>query len=548
MSDTTAAVPALVPARMVNEFCYCPRLFYLEWVDSQFQGNADTATGVYVHRAVDRAEGRAPGPNEADELRRATSVTLSSERLGLIATIDLLEPEQGKVVPIDLKKGRPPPHGPAWEPELVQLCVQGLVLRDNGYLCDEGIISYAETRERRTVVFDDALVERTLEAVRQLREVANLGQCPPPLVDSPKCPRCSLVGICLPDETNLLIEASQQPPRRLLPREQAARPLYVGEQGSYVGMRSGRVEVSRNREKIAEVRLLDVSQLNVTGNVQISTQLIRECFRRELPVLWFSYGGWFSGLAEGLPSKNVELRRRQAAIASQAGLPVARAFVAGKIRNCRTLLRRNARSRSEPVLESLKALAVSAESAPTIESLLGVEGSAARLYFSQFSTMLREDLGFDFDGRNRRPPLDPVNCLLSYLYGLLAKDLTVTAFGVGFDPYLGFFHRPRFGRPALALDLAEEFRPLIADSVTINVINNGEVRLSSFVVRAAGVALTADGRKAVISAYERRLDMSVTHPLFGYKATYRRIMEVQSRLLAAYLLREVPSYHAFTTR
>lgn len=541
-------VPQYVPARMVNEFCYCPRLFYLEWVQSRFQANADTAEGAYRHRRVDRQGGRVPPPGDVDDLRRATSVTVGSDQLGLIAVIDLLELDDGAVIPVDIKKGRPPANGPAWEPEMVQLCVQGLLLREHGYRCDHGVISYSETRERRTVPFDDALVARTLDAVAQLRKVAARDRPPPPLVDSPKCPRCSLVGICLPDETNVLAERIEGPPRRLVPSASAARPLYVTEQGAYLGLRDGRVEVTRKGETLGSIRLIDVSQANVTGNAQVSTQLLRECFRREVPVLWFSYGGWFCGLAEGLPSKHVELRRRQAGIAHQAGLPVARRFVEGKVRNARTLLMRNTRDRHATTLASLKQLSDDARHAPNLAALLGTEGAAARLYFGQFSTMLRDDRDFDFEHRNRRPPRDPVNCLLSYLYALLVKDLTAVCYGVGFDPYLGFFHRPRFGRPALALDLAEEFRPLVADSVVVNLINNGEVQPPNFIVRAGGVALTPEGRKIVIAAYERRLDIEATHPIFDYRVSYRRLFEVQARLLAAYLLKEVPEYVPFMTR
>ena len=119
---------------------------------------------------------------------------------------------------------------------------------------------------------------------------------------------------------------------------------------------------------------------------------------------------------------------------------------------------------------------------------------------------------------------------------------------VGFDPYLGFYHRPRFGRPALALDLAEELRPIVAESTVLSLVNNGEIRPSDFVVRAGGVALTADGRRTVLGAYERRLSQEVTHPIFGYKASYRRMLEVQARLLAAHVLGEVPDYRPFTTR
>lgn len=550
MSDVPVDLPQLVPARMVNEFSYCRRLFYLEWVQARFESNPDVEDGRWQHRAVDRERGRAPAAEDDDPLREARSVLLGSERLGLIGRVDILEGDGGAVRPVDVKKGRPPAHGPAWEPERVQLCVLGLLLRDNGYDCDEGVLYFAETRQRVTIDFDEALVARTLQLVSELREVAASPDVPPPLVDSPKCPRCSLVGICLPDETNLLAERTTATPRRLTPRDSAARPLYVTEQGAKAGLRSGRVVVTRRGEEVGATRLLDVSQINLYGSVQVTSQLLRACFRREVPVCWFSYGGWFQGIAEGLPSKHVELRRRQVGIAAQAGLPVARRMVAGKIRNSRTLLRRNARRDVSATLAKLKALADQAEESPRVESLLGVEGTAARLYFSAFPAMLRDDeLGtFDFEGRNRRPPRDPVNCLLSYAYSLLVKDLTTTTLGVGFDPYLGFYHRPRFGRPALALDLAEEFRPLIAESTVINAINNRELQRSHFVVRAGGVALTPEGRRKFLATYERRLDTEIRHPLFGYKVTYRRVLEVQARLLGAHLLGEVPDYVAFTTR
>ncbi len=546
MSD----VPDLVPARMVNEFEYCPRLFYLEWVQSRFEDNPDTVEGRYVHRNVDAGGGRIGDPDEHSPVRKARSVTVSSEKLGIIAKADIIEGRGSKVTPVEVKRGRPPKHGPAWSPELVQICAIGLILQDNGYDCSEGQIFFAESRERVKVPFDEPLVRQTLGVLRDLQEVAGSPDPPSPLVDSPKCPRCSLVGICLPDETNLLADRSDVPPRRLTPRDSEARPLYVTEQGTRLGVRKGRVTVSQQKEVLQEIRLIDVSQVSIYGNVQISSQAMRAMFDQQVPVCWFSYGGWFQGIAHGLPSKHVDLRRRQVAIAAQAGLPIARKMIEGKIRNSRTLLRRNSRSEVKPILEQLKATADQTAEVDTTESLLGVEGAAARLYFSGFSRMLKDDsLGtFDFQGRNRRPPRDPVNCLLSYGYSLLTKDLTSVALAVGFDPYLGVFHKPRFGRPALALDLAEEFRPLIADSVVVNVINNGEVQENGFTVRAQGVALTQQGRRSFIAAYERRLDQEVTHPVYGYKITYRRVLEVQARMLGAYLLGEIPDYVPFMTR
>jgi CRISP-associated protein Cas1 len=153
-----------------------------------------------------------------------------------------------------------------------------------------------------------------------------------------------------------------------------------------------------------------------------------------------------------------------------------------------------------------------------------------------------------FEGRNRRPPTDPVNALLSFCHAMLVNDCVVALLAAGLDPYVGMYHQPRFGRPALALDLAEEFRPLIGDSVVLTVVNNGEIGTSDFVTRAQGVALTNAGRRKVIAAYERRMRSQLTHPLFRYRASYRRSLEIQARLLAAVLVGDTDTYRPLTTR
>jgi CRISP-associated protein Cas1 len=186
------------------------------------------------------------------------------------------------------------------------------------------------------------------------------------------------------------------------------------------------------------------------------------------------------------------------------------------------------------------------------ETLLALEGAAAKTYFAHFGGLLKADeggtAGFDFTARNRRPPGDSVNALLSFLYAILAKDAAVTLQAVGFDPMLGFFHRPRYGRPSLALDLMEEFRPLVVDSVVLSMINNREVGKSDFVRRGGAVALTGEGRKKVLAAHERRMAIEVKHPIFGYTVSYRRLLEVQARLLSRHVLGEIPIYPAFCTR
>ena len=578
MSTSETGTFDQIPARMVNEYAYCARLFYLEHVQQEWAHSADTLDGRFVHRRVDDEKGRVPAALDLDDDTRihARSVQTGSARLGAVARIDLIEGEGTRVTPVDYKRGRPPdiPER-AWEPERVQLCLQGLLLRDNGYECQEGVLYFAESQERVTVPFTDELIARTMEMLEGARILARAGAIPAPLVNSPKCPRCSLVGICLPDEVNLLRSAGQArpptragelqsraltEPRRLMPARDDALAVYVQGQGFSVGLKGQVLEIRDKGKVVSEARLMEVSQLNLFGNVQLSAQALRELASREVQILHLSYGGWLAAVTTPPPHKNIELRRRQfeAASEEETCLALARSFVSGKIRNSRTLLRRNARDLPDGLLRRMAESRRKSERAGAIDELLGIEGAAAHDYFGNFARMIKpgtdERTGerprseFDFTSRNRRPPRDPVNALLSFLYAMLTKEMVVTLIGVGFDPYLGFYHQPRYGRPALALDLMEEFRPLVADSVVIGMINNGEVRVSDFINRAGAVALTDSGRRRVLEAYERRLDTLVTHPRFGYSISYRRIFEVQARLLGRFLTGEIPVYPAFCTR
>lgn len=194
----------LIPARMVNEFVYCPRLFYLEWVEGRFTDNDDTRLGQRVHRRVDQEAGAAPLPEDG-ELLNARSVTLSSEELGVVAKLDVIEGSDGEVVPVDFKKGAPQPDGTPWPSDEVQVLLQGLLLREHGYRCDHAELWYSEIRRRVRVDLTDERVAWARGLVTDARAVAEAIRPPLPLVDSPKCPRCSLLGLCLPDETNALL-------------------------------------------------------------------------------------------------------------------------------------------------------------------------------------------------------------------------------------------------------------------------------------------------------------------------------------------------------
>jgi CRISPR-associated protein Cas1 len=594
-SQPSRALPDYLPARMINEFVYCPRLFYYEQVQGVFVESADTIEGSIQHQRVDKeGKGAPPADSASEEPVIARSITLSSERHKVIAKLDLAEFADGKAVPVDYKHGRPIAAEDGYQPwpsERVQLAVQAIVLRANGYNCDEGIIYYTKSRQRVRVVFDETAIGEAERAIAEAWRAARLEQPPPPLVDSPKCPGCSLVGICLPDETwslqvpledptapssSLQLELfevlpagtapERNPDARLLVAARVdKRPLYLNTQGLRVGKNGGVLRINEKETVVQEVRIAETSHVNLMGNIQVSTQAVQALCEQEIPVCYFSQGGWFYGITTGMNTKNVFLRKSQYRLADEPWfcLWLARKLVAGKVRNQRTMMLRNHIDPPKAALRDLKSLASRAEAATDNEELLGIEGNAARIYFGEFSGMLKADTAespdshrqeidraftFDFQSRNRRPPKDGTNALLSLAYSLLVKDLTVTCFAVGFDPMTGFYHQPRHGRPALALDLMEPLRPIIADSAVLTAINTRMVTPKDLTRAGDAVSLTAEGRRGFFRAYELRMDTLVTHPLFNYRVSYRRLLEIQARLLAKLFDHEIADYPVFVTK
>lgn len=548
----------LVPVRMLNEWVYCPRLAFLEWVDGEWADSGDTEEGRRVHVRLDAGGGKLPAPGDADDKPdfTARSATLASERLGIIAKMDLIEGEDGIVTPVDTKKGkRPHVAEGAYEPERVQVCAQALILEDAGYRVDDGAIWYAGSRERVRIALDDGLRARTRAAIAELRLAAAAGRLPPPLVDSPKCTKCSLAGICLPDEVAFFRKGLA--PRPLNPAADTALPLYVQEPGARV-TKSGEVLVVETEAGKSEIPLGDVSELVLHGPVSLTTPAVAALLREEVPVTYASTGGWVLGHTVSTGHRNVATRIAQyrAAFDERRCLIFARSLVAAKIKNSRVFLRRNFKTgdaaERDTALEALSRLADRAAHAPTESELLGIEGEAAARYFRLFPTMFGEAARgfpeFAFDRRTRRPPTDPVNAMLSLGYSLLSRTWLTALSAVGFDPYLGLYHKPRFGRPALALDLMEPFRSVLADSTVIQVVNNGEVKPEGFIAAGTAVNLKTHARRAFIAAYERRLDHEVIHPVFGYRVSIRRLLEVQARLLARYLSGEIDDYPHYLIR
>ncbi len=565
--SATVAHP-LVPARMVNEFVYCPRLAYLMWGQAEWAETGDTVDGRRVHTRVDRPNKPLPDPEalETDDNKVVSrSLTLSSEKLGVIAKIDIVEAEDGAVTPVDYKRGkRPHVAKGAYEPERVQVCLQALLLEEHGYRVEEGAIWYAESRERVRIVLDDKLRLAAREAVSRLRLTVAHGRIPPPLSDSPKCPRCALVSICLPDEMRLL-GGSDLAPRPIAIGADEALPLVVQSQRARVSKEGETLKVADEEQGDTTVRLNDVSDVALFGNVSITTPALATLMDREIPVAFHSHGGWFRGIAHGIGHRNVEVRtaQYQRSFDLTYCLAFARDLVAAKIVNQRTIVRRNWRGDREPrkaVLDRLNAARRSTKRATAVSALLGLEGDAAATYFRAFSDLLSPPgakesaeavnglAPFRFDARNRRPPGDPVNAMLSLAYAMLTRHLTVALATVGLDPYRGFFHAPRYGKPALALDVMEPFRPIIADSVVLSAVNTGEVSPGDFVSAQTGTSLTSAGRRRFVGAFERRLSQETTHPLFGYRLSMRRLLLLQARLLCRHLLGELPDYPHYLPR
>lgn len=545
---------ALIPVRMLTQYVYCKRLAYLEWVQGEFEYNTEVAEGKYAHRIVDQKSGMQKAEQDTTEKIHVSSIMLSDTRLGLISKMDLLELKGNMAIPVEYKRGQAP-QGEVYDDHLVQVCAQGMLLRANGYECTKGVIYYVASKKRIEVMLDENVVSKTLRYVEEIKEMSRMDSIPPPLVDSPKCHRCSMVGICLPDETNMFARdgsrIDKDQVRRMYPVRKDSMPVYVQEQGARISKSGDCVHVKLEDKIVKKIRMIDISEITVFGNVQITTQAVRELCERNIPICYMTYGGWLTGMTFGMDSKNIDLRISQHKKYGEQGatMKIAREIVFAKIKNCSTMLRRNHKSRHVEKIDEIDRLAEKARVERQYQTLLGIEGMAARMYFSEFSGMIKnEQFGFDFSGRNRRPPMDPVNAILSFLYSMLTRQAMTTIRTVGLDPYLGFLHKPKYGKPALALDLIEEFRPIVADSVCITLINGGEISESDFTITKFGTSMTSEGRRRIISAYERRMDSTITHPFLGYAASYRRIMETQARLLSRHILGEIPEYPAFRTR
>ncbi len=336
--------------------------------------------------------------------------------------------------------------------------------------------------------------------------------------------------------------------------------LYIMTQRAYLHLDHDTVRVEVERKTTLRVPLIHLEGLVLLGDVLVSSALIHRCGEDGRSLVFLSRTGRFKGRLTGPTSGNVLLRRSQhlALSHSAATLSIARAFVAGKIQNARQIVLRAAReARDEEhgrelstVAESLSESLHRLQQARDLDGVRGCEGEAARAYFEHFGRMIRANQEtFSFELRTRRPPLDPTNAALSFIYALVLGDCVAGLEGVGLDPQVGYLHALRPGRPALALDLMEEFRAILADRLVLSLVNRRQLGPKDFEKQPGGAVLLAEsGRREVVAAYQKRKQEEVRHRLLDRNVPIGLLPHIQARLLARHLRGDLATYSPFLAR
>jgi CRISPR-associated protein Cas1 len=326
--------------------------------------------------------------------------------------------------------------------------------------------------------------------------------------------------------------------------------IYIIQEDAFIGKTDERLIVKLGKEKLIDVPLIKVEGIIILGRATISPAVVIELLERKISLTFLKKTGKYLGRLEPELTKNIFVRKSQWAAAGESSQAIhaVQGFVRGKLKNYRNILLRRSRKYTELNLQDsitkIEQVIVPIDSKNSINSLRGLEGAGSAAYFGCFNQLINSNSGFSFQFRNRRPPTDPVNSLLSFGYALLRHDIQSAINIVGFDPYLGYLHVERYGRPSLALDLMEEFRPIIVDAVVLSAINNKLLSCNDFTTEplSNAVSLTPEGLKIFLRLYEQKKQSKFKHPVLKRQCTYQESFEIQARLLAKYLLEETDKY------
>lgn len=517
---------------LVAHHAFCPRRAWLEAAGERTD-TGQVASGVAQHRRADD-----PRDGRSHTARALDVAHVARDYVGRCDTVETLA--DGSLRVVEYKATPVRRSSEVTEPMRIQLALQVAALSDMGHTVNSQAVYFTDQRQLVDVALDEADFTRAFELVEATRASLCSPHAPSPLEDDSRCTRCSHVEVCLPDERTLAPIR-----RRIIVADPDTQVLHLTTPGSRASVRDGRVRIVKGAEELATFPIERIQGVIVHGNVDLSGALIREILWRQLSIVWCTGSGRVVGWASSTDAPNGATRSAQQLASTSDRVAFASEFISAKIANQATLLRRNGTVDASTV-HRLRELSRAALGIGSIAELFGVEGEAAAIYFSEFGSMLGS--GQSFDARDRRPARDPVKAALNYAYALLLADAIRALRACGLDPHLGFLHSSNRNKPALALDLVEEFRAPLADSTVVRAFNNGELGRGSFVDRMGTFALSTSGRKALIAAYERRALSEIRHPVFGYRATWRRVIEIQARLILGVIDGSQPAYRGVRTR
>jgi len=518
----------------LHALAYCPRLFFLEEVEELYTQDAAVFAGRRLHAELEKQEGE-----EWEDLY------LESKELGLRGRVDALRTRDGQTIPYEHKRGRSHrdqnKQPQAWDSDRVQILAYCYLIElALGITVAEGRIRYHADNVLIHVPFDDEGRNAVQEAIKRANQLRVSPSRPPVTENERLCQRCSLAPVCLPEEARLAHNKEWEP-IRLFPKDEEREVIHVLEPGTAVGRTGEQLKITRRGQSPEKIPVQQVGQLVLHSFSQISTQALHFCARHQIGVHFISGGDRYVG---SFDTRQGSIQRRlgqyRALSNPEQCLALAKQLVKCRGQGQRKFLMRgrrglkNVSAKLETVIKQMKALLKQVEKAQSLEKLLGLEGNLASLYFSGLPCLIAQEVpsSLRFSKRTRRPPENRFNALLSFGYSLLIKDVTNAILVVGLEPALGFYHQPRSQASPLALDLMEIFRVPLVDMIVISSINRKQWEVEAdFEVRGTQVWLSQSGRKKFVGLYEHRKQENWKHPATGYSLTYRRLIELEVRLL-----------------
>lgn len=555
----------LLTVHSLHALAYCERLFFLEEVENLKVADERVYAGRTLHVEIERDE-------DADEV---LTLRLESERYGLVGKVDCIRRRSGQIIPYEHKRGRSArgADGAAetWGSDRIQIIAYCLLVEEHsGREITEGRVRYHADNQMVRVAIDEQARADFQAALQRAGQLQASIERPPVTVNERLCIKCSLAPVCLPEEARLVetlaleegsaanyttnfftaskeFSASEKTPSehqplRLFPADDDRQILHILTNGAKVGRKGDRLEIwSPETEEKEHYPVQEIGQVVIHGFAQITTQALRLCAERNLGVHWVGYGGRYMGAwSSGQGSVQRRIRQYQALTNPDFCLALAKRLAEAKVRGQLSFLLRASRESGREIedvkssISNIRKLLSPLNRAVSADSLRGYEGSIGAAYFNALPHLIKAEIGDRMrpEGRNRRPPKDRCNALLSYGYALLLKDITNAILVVGLDPCLGFYHTPRSQAHPLALDLMELFRVSLVDLPVIASINRRQWdEDEDFTIAGRQVWLSDKGRKKFIGIYERRKADSWKHPVIGYSLSYSRLIELEVRLL-----------------